>query len=83
MEQKHLLCSFYELGLVGGITIGKTPGPAQILPLGAGSLQPIGILVLKATFGWVWQGWSVQAYDPLRTLLFKNSHPNGGGVGRG
>ena len=31
MGQKHLLCSFYELGLVGGITVGKTSGPAQIL----------------------------------------------------
>lgn len=28
----------------------------------------------------VWQGWSVQAYDPLRILLFKNSYPNGSGV---
>lgn len=52
MEQKHLLCSFYEPGLAGGITFGKTSDPAQILPLEAGHLQPVGILVLKATFGW-------------------------------
>lgn len=55
MGQKHFLCSFYEPRPVGRITVGKTSGSAQILPLGAGRLQPIDILVLKGHFwGGVW-----------------------------
>lgn len=36
MEQKHLLHSFCEPGLVGEIVDGKISGSAEILPLGAG-----------------------------------------------
>lgn len=48
---KAFVVLFFEPGPIGRTTVGKTLGFAQILPLGAGVLQPIGILVLKATFG--------------------------------